>query len=623
VPAERSQQIEQLYHAARERNPDERAAFLEQACSGDDALRREVESLLAEDSRVQSFLEAPAAELMQTMSREGPGQRLRGAEPPETDADVTATGTSMTQLGPYKIDARIGQGGMGEVFRAHDTRLRRTVAIKVLPRDKMADPERRRRFLQEARAASALNHPNIVTLYDIASESGIDYLVMEYVPGQSLEKRIAGGLPMAEVLGYSTQIASALAAAHSAGIIHRDIKPSNVIVTPESQVKILDFGLAKLEEPAPGLESKMRAAEQTLTETGVVLGTLDYMSPEQARAEGVDARTDLFSFGAVLYEMATGRRAFPRALDWTTPPMERLEPELGRIVLKLLQVDRELRYQTAADVAADLKRFQRGAEGRPPSRRWRVAVAALVTLAIAVAAVLYLRPHIPASREQWVQLTNFPDSVSQPALSPDGRMLTFIRGPSTFFTPGEIFIKMLPDGAPVQLTRDNISKMSPVFSPDGSRVAYAVRSIEGKPWDTWLVPVLSGDPRPWLANASRLVWINQNNVLFSEHRKFPHLAIVAAEESRARERDVYVPEHDHGMAHRSYSSPDGKWALVVEMEPNGNWVPCRLLPMDGSSTGHRVGPPDAECTFAAWSPDGKWIYLSSKAGGTFHTWRQH
>src|SRR3989442_8269298 len=282
MPPERAQQVGQLYHAARECKPDERAAFLGHACAGDDTLRREVESLLAEDSRVQSFLETPAVELMKTMSGKDEGQWLRVAEPPETAADVIATGTSTTQLGPYRIEAKIGQGGMGEVFRAHDTRLRRTVAVKVLLRDKMADPERRQRFLREARAASALNHRNIVTLYDIASESGIDYLVMEYVPGQSLDKRIApGGLPPAEVLGYATQIASALVAAHAAGIIHRDIKPSNVIVTPESQVKILDFGLAKLEEPPPGPGSKMQAVAQTQTVTGEGMGPRGYISPAQ------------------------------------------------------------------------------------------------------------------------------------------------------------------------------------------------------------------------------------------------------------------------------------------------------------------------------------------------------
>src|SRR5689334_17212080 len=194
-----------------------------------------------------------------------------------------------TQLGPYRIEARLGAGGMGEVFRATDTRLHRTVAIKILPRDKVADPERKRRFLQEARAASALNHPNIVTLHDIASDSGVDYLVMEYVAGKPLDKLIAPkGLPIGDVTAYVNQIAAALAAAHAAGIVHRDIKPANVIVTDEGHVKILDFGLAKLTERAPASEDETRTQESSLTETGTVMGTVAYMSPEQAAAKPLD-----------------------------------------------------------------------------------------------------------------------------------------------------------------------------------------------------------------------------------------------------------------------------------------------------------------------------------------------
>src|SRR5437867_8943309 len=179
-----------------------------------------------------------------------------------------------SQLGPYKIEAPIGAGGMGEEFRAHVARLRRTVAIKVLQRERVADPERKRRFLQEARAASALNHPNIVTLHDIANDSGVDYLVMEYVPGQSLDKLIAPkGLPLAEAIGYATQISGALAAAHAAGIAHRDIKPANVMVTAESQVKVLDFGLAKLaERTPPGAEGETQTQQSSLTEAGSVVG---------------------------------------------------------------------------------------------------------------------------------------------------------------------------------------------------------------------------------------------------------------------------------------------------------------------------------------------------------------
>ncbi|HWT77553.1 MAG TPA: hypothetical protein VN648_01975, partial [Candidatus Methylomirabilis sp.] len=199
-------------------------------------------------------------------------------------------------------------------------------------------------------------------------------------------------------------------------------------------------------------------------------------------------------------------------------------------------------------------------------------------------------------------------------------MLAFVRGPDTFAAPGQIYVKMLPEGEPVQLTRDNLQKMSPVFSPDGSKIAYT--TVTGPHWDTWAVPVISGQPQLWLPNASGLVWSGRDKILFSEIKDNDiHMAIVAAEESRAGQRDVYVPAGKRGMAHRSYPSPDGRWALVVEMD-RAIWLPCRLVPLDGSSAGRQVGPPNAGCTFAAWSPDGEWMYLSSSAGGTFHIWRQ-
>src|SRR6266436_1743935 len=218
--------------------------------------------------------------------------------------------TPGTRLGPYEILAPLGAGGMGEVYRASDTRLHRTVAVKILPHDKVADPDRKRRFLQEARAASALNHPNIVTLHDIANDNGVDYLVMEFVPGKPLDRLITPkALPLIEAIGYAQQIADALAAAHAAGIVHRDIKPANVIVTAESQVKVLDFGLAKLDERTAGPEGETQT-QSTVTEAGHVMGTAAYMSPEQAGARPLDHRTDIFSLGVMLYEMLAGVRPF-------------------------------------------------------------------------------------------------------------------------------------------------------------------------------------------------------------------------------------------------------------------------------------------------------------------------
>ena len=215
-------------------------------------------------------------------------------------------------LGHYRILEKLGEGGMGVVYKARDTRLGRTVAIKLLSPDRIADPIRKNRFFQEAHAASALNHPNIITVYDIASEGQPDYLVMEYVQGKTLEHLIPRkGLPVGETLHYSLQIADALAAAHASGIVHRDIKPSNVMVKEEGRVKVLDFGLAKLtEESPPGPDESTRTLLLQQTQEGFVAGTVPYMSPEQAEGKTLDARTDVFSLGAVMYEMCTGQRAF-------------------------------------------------------------------------------------------------------------------------------------------------------------------------------------------------------------------------------------------------------------------------------------------------------------------------
>jgi serine/threonine protein kinase len=261
-------------------------------------------------------------------------------------------------LGHYRIEAKLGAGGMGEVYRARDTHLDRPVAVKVLPADAVRDPDRKRRFVQEAKAASALNHPNIITIYDIDQSDGVDYIAMEYVAGRTLEKR--GDIGLGELLGWAIQIADALAAAHRAGIVHRDLKPSNLMVTPEGLVKVLDFGLAKLTalEPADDLGATLDAPART--EEGTVLGTAAYMSPEQAEGKRVDARSDIFSLGAVLYELVTGRRAFSGASRVSTlsailhqepaPVGEAAPRELDRLIRHCLRKDPARRFQHLEDV---------------------------------------------------------------------------------------------------------------------------------------------------------------------------------------------------------------------------------------------------------------------------------
>jgi len=550
----------------------------------------------------------------------------------------------------YRVLEKLGGGGMGVVYKAEDTRLGRYVALKFLTEKMAQDKQALERFKREARAASALNHPNICTVHDIDEHQGHLFIVMELLEGQALQHRISGKpLPTELVLKLSIPISDALEAAHAKGIIHRDIKPANIFITQRGQVKVLDFGLAKLNVGAglvPALTGRPQGAplqEVGQTEEGVIIGTVAYMSPEQAQGKKVDARSDIFSFGSVLYEMVTGRGAFQgetklamlsAVLDKEPTPVSaivpRTPPELEKLIARCLRKDPERRIQHMGDVKLALEELKEESESSklhaptPPRPRFSVpsvTLLVLLALAVVVGAIVWLRnPGKPTDRSEWVQITNLPDAASQPALSPDGRMLTFIRGPDTFAEPGQIYVKMLPDGEPVELTHDNLAKMSPVFSPDASKIAYT--TVSGLKWDTWAVPVISWQPQLWLPNASGLVWLERGKILFSEIKNNDiHMAIVAAEESRAGERDVYVPPGDRGMAHRSYPSPDGKWALVVEMD-RAVWLPCRLVPIDGSSAGRQVGPPGAGCTFAAWSPDGKWMYLSSSVGGTFHIWRQ-
>ena len=546
--------------------------------------------------------------------------------------------TPGTRLGQYEIVSPLGAGGMGEVYRARDWRLGREVAIKVLPTFVSNDPDRLRRFEHEARAAAALNHPNILAVFQMGTHEGAPYLVSELLEGRTLREVLAqGSLPIRKVIDYGVQIAQGLAAAHEKGIVHRDLKPENLFVTT-GRLKILDFGLAKLTQRQSTADSRAPTLTDG-TEPGVVMGTAGYMSPEQVSGERADHRADIFAFGAVLYEMVTKRRAFQKPTSAETmtailhdepPSISLLVPTvplaLRRIVQRCLEKNPEERFQSAHDLAFALEALSD--TGASPtissipalfSRRW-IYVAAGAAIVATLLTVFWVRQRNGSTQNtRWVQLTNFPDSVTQPALSPDGRMLTFVRGFSTFLAPGEVYVKILPSGQPVRLTHDNLPKMNPVFSSDGSRIAYT--ALSGSSWDTWVVPVLGGEPERWLPNASGLTWVSPHQVLFSEIKLGEHMAIVTSTESRTELRDVYVPPTQRGMAHRSYLSPDGKWVLLAEMD-NGEWLPCRVVPFSGENPGHRVGLPDAPCTGAAWSPDGKWIYLSLHGKDNFHIWRQ-
>ncbi len=556
------------------------------------------------------------------------------------------------QLGPYRIEASLGKGGMGEVVRARDTRLDRPVAIKFVS-SAFVDESARRRFLQEARMASALNHPHILTVHEVGESDGRQYLVTEFVDGGTLRDWAqAERRTWRQVVDLLAGVADGLATAHQAGILHRDVKPANILVTAGGHAKLADFGLAKLEAHATSDDATRTITDAT--SPGAVIGTVGYMSPEQAMGKPLDARSDIFSFGLVLYELLAGRKPFTGRSDFevlqaiTSRPADPLPQEiplpLQMLVGKAIEKDPADRYQSMRDLVVDLRRIARqSADGatapiaahRAKRRRtWWLAGAAVALVLVAIGATLAWRTYRrqESTPLTYTPLTNFADSVVAPALSPDGRLLAFIRGENTFVGPGDVYVKLLPDGEPVRLTRDGGGKMGPTaFSPDGSRIAYTSghTRMESDPWaDTWVVPVLGGEPAPLLANASGLTWVNpqigQRHVLFSKSMKpgrSIHMGIFTSTESRADERQVYLPAHESGMAHRSFLSPDGQHVLVVEMDLGG-WLPCRLVPFDGPSLGTPVGPSPAQCTDAAWTPDGRWMYFSTNIGDGFHIWRQ-
>ncbi|MGH9928387.1 MAG: serine/threonine-protein kinase, partial [Pyrinomonadaceae bacterium] len=367
MTSEQWQRVKELFEATSERGPAERAAFLAQAGAGDEEVRREVESLLAAHDSDTAFMNEPAGNLLGATPMLAAGQRF----------------------GQYEEISLLGEGGMGQVYLAVDTRLGRKVAIKLLPSSYTDDADRVRRFGQEARAASALNHPNIITIYEIGQIDDKHFIATEFIDGQTLRDQITGsrtqvggtgnrlagpGLKLTEILNIVMQVADALAAAHEAGIVHRDIKPENIMVRRrDGFVKVLDFGLAKLTEAtAIPVDAEAPTRAQVQTSAGVVMGTATYMSPEQARGEKVDARTDIWSLGVVFYELVAGCVPFDRAtpsevialiLERQPPPLARyareVPPELERIVSKALIKDREERYQTAKDLLVDLRRLRR------------------------------------------------------------------------------------------------------------------------------------------------------------------------------------------------------------------------------------------------------------------------
>ena len=506
--------------------------------------------------------------------------------------------------GPYEILAPIGAGGMGEVYQARDTRLGRTTAIKILPVDKVGDCDRKRRFLQEARAASALNHPNIVTVHDIASDSGVDYMVMEYVPGRSLDRLMASkALPPAEAIEYALQIASALAAAHAAGIVHRDVKPGNVMITADSQVKVLDFGLSKLMELGSGPEDETQTQASAVTETGTVMGTVAYMSPEQASGRPVDHRTDIFSLGVVLYEMLAGRRPFRgrsqvetmhEIINAAAPSLDEQPPELNDVLERALAKDPKDRFQHAGDLALDLKRLLRkplrpiSALPRPGRTRY-LASATMAVLLLAVPGAWWLgrRESIavanPLADAKFTRFTDFGGINRDAAISPDGKFVAFV---SNRDGPMDVWISQVGSGRFENLTHGALLLDSLLrvvgFTGDGTEIwlhdlnplsPLLKRPLMGGPLRIFLSKSPAKTPpinAAWSPDGARIVYYTSDDgdPLFVTDR------------TGGNARQIYI---DRPGIHNHYPawSPDGRWVYFVRGTPTTGEMDPWQIPAGG------------------------------------------
>jgi serine/threonine protein kinase len=492
ITPHRWEKIERLFHAASERMGEDRASYLKNACDGDEELRKEVESLLSHGKTAEGWLGGDALkEVAKEVFSEPNGRSLEGEK-----------------LGPYQVLSSIGAGGMGEVYKARDTRLNRMVAIKVLPDQFANRSELRERFEREARTIASLNHPHICTLYDVGHQDGTDYLVLEYLEGETLAERLKKGpLPLEQVLQYAIEITDALDKAHRKGITHRDLKPGNIMLT-KSGAKLLDFGLAKFQHEANAAEalSQRPTGLDSITGKGAIVGTLQYMAPEQIEGKPVDARTDIFAFGAVVYEMATGKRAFDgqsqasliaKTLEVDPPPMTSIQsttpPALDHLVKRCLAKDPGERWQSAKDICEQLRWLSESreekhdpaiaavvAQQRRAKKRlvWAgVVVAALVATRLAF--FVYSRVTLPSPGVRVVRFAvALPPaqqlsvlSGSEPhaiALSPDGTQLAYVARQNGVT---QIFLRALNslESKPLPGTEEG---STPFFSPDSQWLGF-------------------------------------------------------------------------------------------------------------------------------------------------------
>jgi eukaryotic-like serine/threonine-protein kinase len=635
---ERWQKIERLYFAALERQASGRTTFLEEACAGDESLRQDVESLLAQAEQTGNFLEGPALEsAAKALAQDGASAADAASQP---DLLVGRT------ISHYRILQKLGGGGMGVVYKADDSRLGRKVSLKFLPTDLAANPTALARFRREARAASALNHPNICTIYDIGEEEGKAFIAMEFLEGATLKHRIGNRpLELDTLLSLGIDIADALDAAHAKGIVHRDIKPANIFVTDRGHAKILDFGLAKLSpQPERGTGQRIATldADEQLTSPGTALGTVAYMSPEQVRGQDLDARSDLFSFGAVLYQMATGQLAFRgdtsgvifhAILERSPVPPVRINPEvppkLEEIINKCIEKERGVRCHSAAELRADLKRLKRDMDlGRSTAvpaaalaahgqnaratTSWR-RIAVVGGLIVAALAIAYLiRPTLPPPQIlSSMQITS--DGQPKAGMATDGVRLYFAAATSGV---NKLFQVSTAGGfaAAVVTSVENPALLD--ISPDRSQLL--VNSLSGTISDSplYAVPVLGGSPRrlnglsvidaAWSPDGRRLVY-SQGSGLY-----------MANDDGSAPRKLATM----RGASFWPYWSSDGGQIRFTNTGDGGATSSIWEISSDGKGL-HQLLPgwntPPSECC-GKWTSDGKYFFFQSRKGGTHNIW---
>jgi eukaryotic-like serine/threonine-protein kinase len=541
-----------------------------------------------------------------------------------------------SKLGPYEIVAPLGAGGMGEVYRARDPRLGREVAIKVLPGSFCRDADRLRRFEQEARAVGALNHPNILAVYDVGMENGAPYLVSELLEGVTVRDRLRdGAVHQRKAVDYAVQIAHGLAAAHDKGMVHRDLKPENIFICNDGRVKILDFGLAKLieEEATESTVTWTKAANQT--GSGVVLGTAGYMSPEQVRGQKADRRSDIFSFGAVLYEMLSGKRAFRGATTADTasailkeePPDllatgRNIPATLDRIVRHCLEKNPEERFQAARDLAFHLESMSSasdsGVAAPAPLLERGVArpllwVLAGLLIAIAAGGAWWYRGKTQAGHAAitFLRLTDFAGLEESPAFSPDGKSVAFV---SDSTGSRQVWIRLLAGGPPLQLTHGAGDHLEPRWSLDAGAIIYYTPPPEGDAQGTlWEVSALGGVPRRLASTMSGADVSHDGKRLAFFRLNGRNMELVGSDRDGSNQRVVMQAVTSFSYRQPRWSPDDSTIAYTHSLE---NWADVIYVVSAAGGSPRRLTNDNTLMSGLAWAPDGSRLVYSSARGST-------